>query len=150
MIPACFDEIAILSKDTAAFITNEMELRQLFQNRTDDLWEMLSGICNYGCHTAIVRNSTGGFSFFDRNTSKRYRVAEYPSQRVDPTGEMDVFCGAFLAAYHDNYDPLYSVTLASAAASIKVEGTGPFSINASLPGLDHARMAVLRDMVTRY
>ena len=150
MIPACFDEIAILSKDTAAFITNELELRQLFQNRTDDLWEMLSGICNYGCHTAIVRNSTGGFSFFDRNTSKRYRVAEYPSQRVDPTGEMDVFCGAFLAAYHDNYDPLYSVTLASAAASIKVEGTGPFSINASLPGLDHARMAVLRDMVTRY
>jgi len=150
MIPACFDDVAILSKDTAAFITHEIELRQLFQNRTNDLWEMLTGICSYGCHTAIVRNTTGGFSFYERNTNRRFRVPDYPSQRVDPTGEMDVFCGAFLAAYHENYDPLYGVTLASAAASIKVEGNGPFSINNSLPGLDQARMAALRDMVTRY
>ncbi|HOW92022.1 MAG TPA: carbohydrate kinase family protein [Anaerolineaceae bacterium] len=150
MIPACFDDIAIVTKDTAAFITHEIELRQLFQNRTNDLWEMLTGICGYGCQTAIVRNTTGGFSLHERNTNRRFRVPDYPSHRVDPTGEMDVFCGAFLAAYHENYDPLYSVTLASAAASIKVESSGPFSINASLPGLDQARLAALRDMVTRY
>lgn len=145
-----YNEVAILSKDLAAFITNEVEIRQLFQFRTDDIWDMLMGICDHGCHVAIVKNSSGGFSLYERISKKRYRVPEYPAIRVDPTGELDVFCGAFLAAYHQNYDPLYSVTLASAAASIKVEGTGPFSINASLPGLDKARMEALQDMVTCY
>lgn len=150
MVPDHFDDIAILIKDTSAVIVNETEIRLLFQSRTDDLWEMLKQLCDYGCRAAIVRNNQKGYSCYERISEKRYRVPEYPVHKLDPTGEMDVFCGAFLTAFHESNDLLHAVSLASAAASIKAEGTGPFSISNCLPGLEIARAAVLQNMATRY
>jgi len=150
MIPARFDEIAILTKDVTAIITQEIDLRNLYQSRSTDLWEMMEMICSHGCKTVIVRNIRNGYSLFDSVLSRKYSIPEYPARVTDPTGEADVFCGAFMVGYQTSYDPLYAALLASAAASIKVEVTGPFSMDSSLTGLDKARMSALRDMVTRY
>lgn len=150
MVPGRLDDVAILTKDTAAIITRETELRGLFNMVTDDLWEMMERLCIYGSQVVVVKNALSGYSLFERDYGKRYRISDYPARRIDPTGEMDVFCGAFLTGLHDTYDPLHALSLATAAASIKVEGTGPFSINGSLPGLDKARMEALRDKILRY
>lgn len=149
MIPGKFEDVAILTKDCAAIITGEAELRSLFNFISDDLMEMMERICSYGSQNIIVKNILNGYSLYEREYGKHYHLPSYPAKRVDPTGEMDVFCGAFLAGLHETYDPLHALTLSSAAASIKVEGTGPFSIMSSLPGLDKARMASLRDKLVR-
>jgi len=147
MIPAKFDEISILAKDCIGFITTEMDMRSLFQSRTVELWSMMETIASFGAQTVVIKNQTSGYSMFDRLSKKRYWIPEYPTEKIDPTGEMDVFCGAFLATYQSTYNSLDAVTMASAAASIKCEGSGPFSIDASLPGLDLARKQVIADQV---
>lgn len=150
MIPEKFEDIAILTKDTAAMITREVDLRSLFKAVTEDLWEMMERLNSYGCKIVVVKNTMSGYSICERNYGKRYRISEYPVKKIDPTGEMDVFCGAFLTGLHETYDPLHALTLAAAAASIKVEGTGPFSIEDSLPGLDRARMESLQKKIVQY
>lgn len=150
MMPEKFEEIAILIKDTAAMITKEANLRSLFKVVTDDLWEMMERLSGYGCNNVVVKNTISGYSIYERNYGKRYRISEYPVKKIDPTGEMDVFCGAFLAGLHETYDPLHALTQAVAAASIKVERTGPFSIEDSLPGLDRARMESLQNKIVQY
>ncbi len=150
MVPDMFEEIAILSKDTAAIITKEADLRSLFQGTTEDLWEMMERLSSYGCLNVIVKNAMSAYSLYERNYGKRYRVPEYPVKKLDPTGEMDVFSGAFLAGLHETNDSLHALILAAAAASIKAEGTGPFSIEDSLPGLDLARMESLRSKIVQY
>jgi len=147
MIPAKFDEISILAKDCMGFITSELEIRSLFQARTVDLWSMMETIAGFGAQTVVIKNQTTGYSMLDRLANKKYWIPEYPLEKIDPTGEMDVFCGAFLARFQATYDSLDAVTMACAAASIKCEGSGPLSIETSLPGLDFARKQVLADQV---
>jgi sugar/nucleoside kinase (ribokinase family) len=140
MVPERLEDVAVLAKDTTAIFVMEMELRNLFRTRTHDLWEMTANLCSYGCRCVIVKNQQGGYMLHDTYSALRYMIPEYPVMVSDPTGENDVFCGAFLATYLSTYDPLTAAIMGSAAASIKREGSGPFSIDASLPGLDKARM----------
>jgi len=63
---------------------------------------------------------------------------------------MDVYRGSWQAGWHGSCDGLYAFFRAAVAASIKVEGTGPFFIEDSLPGLDQARVDFLRNKVIRY
>lgn len=150
MVPEKLDEIAVLAKDATALVTREIDLRTLFQAGTGDSWELMERLCEYGSQYILVKNASNGYSLFERERARRYRIPDYPVNKIDPTGEMDVFCGAFLAGLHETYDALYAFSLAAVAASIKVEGTGPFFIEDSLPGLDQARVDFLRNKVIRY
>jgi sugar/nucleoside kinase (ribokinase family) len=150
MVPAKLEDIAILTKDSSAIITDERGLHALFSTVTDDLIEMMERICSYGSQYVIVKNSLSGYSLFNSDSGKGYRIPDYPSRRIDPTGELEVFSATFLTTLHDTYDPLQALAMAVSAASIKVEGSGPFSIENSLPGLDKARMSTLRDQITQY
>ena len=145
-----FEDMAILSKDTTAIVTCETDLRGLFKVLTDDLWEMMERLSSYGSQIIIVKNLLNGYSLYERIHNKKYWIPAYPAKRIDPTGEMDVFGGAFTAILHETYDPLHALFLGAAAASIKSEGTGPFSLEQSLPGLDKARMESLHEKLVRY
>lgn len=149
MVPEKLDEIALLAKDTKAIITRETDLRALYKGIADETWEMMGRFCEYGCQYIVVKNIYNGYSLYQSELGKYFQIPEYPTRKIDPTGQMDVFCAAFLAALHETYDPLYSICLGAVAASIKVEGTGPFFVTESLPGLDQARVASLRDQIIR-
>lgn len=58
----------------------------------------------------------------------RYRVPGFPAKVVDVTGAGDVFAAAFMVWYSRNQDPLESALFASAAASVKIAGSGERSI----------------------
>lgn len=147
MIPDRLEDVTVLAKDATAIYFKEPELRNLFRARAQDLREMIETVSGYGCRCVIVRNQQGGFYVYDAHSAAMHMVPDYPVRVSDPTGEDEVFCGAFLATYQRTYDPLTSAITGSAAASIKREGSGPFSIDASLPGLDKARMENIQTRV---
>ncbi|HNR01934.1 MAG TPA: carbohydrate kinase family protein [Anaerolineaceae bacterium] len=149
MVPERIGEVAVLCKDATVIFVREMELRNLFRLRAHELWEMTSTLCAFGCRAAVVKLQHGGYLLHDAFSSLRYVIPDYPARVIDPTGENDVFCGAYLATYQATYDPLAAAVKGSAAASIKREGSGPFSIDTSLPGLDAARMENIRSRVVR-
>lgn len=150
MVPDKLEEIALLTKDTKAVFTHETDLRALFKGVLDVIWEMMERLSDYGSQYIVVKNTFNGYSLYQREYGKRFQIPEYPTRHVDPTGQMDVFCAAFLAGLHETYDPEHALCLGAVAASIKGEGTGPFYITESLPGLDQARVAALRDQIVRY
>lgn len=149
MNPTYWDDFPILVKDSTAIITGEAELRSLFQGRSTNIWEMMECVAGFGCTFVIVNESPRGFYFFDASNSSRYHVPRYPGKVINPTGEIDAFCGGFLAGFQSHYDPLRSVVQGSATASITVENTGAFAIDDCLPGLDQIRMEVIQSMTTR-
>jgi len=149
MNPTNWDDFAILVKDSTAIITRESELRALFQGRSTEIWEMMECVASFGCSFVIVDESPRGFYLFDASNSTRFHVPRYPGRLLDPTGEIDSFCGGFLVGFQSHYDPLRSVVQGSASASITIENTGPFSINDCLPGLEQSRMQVIESMTTR-
>jgi ribokinase len=68
---------------------------------------------------------------------------------VNPTGAGDAFCGGFLVGYRKTFDPLEAVLYGNIAASLVVEGSGPFYALAALPGLAEARLLALKEAVRR-
>lgn len=149
MIPANWELFPVLVKDTTAIITTETELRSLFNGRSTDIWEMMESTAAFGSHFIIVDHNSKGFYFFDSTDSKKYHVPRYAARVIDPTGEIDALCGGFLSGFQSTYDPLQAIIQGIATASISTEKSGPFSINESLPGLEKARMEVIRSMTTR-
>lgn len=149
MTPTRMDEIAVLAKDANALIVEELDLRTLFLTRTDNPLEMLAILGSFGCSSVVVKQKQTGYTVYDVYSATAYFVPDYPVMVTDPTGALEVFCGAYLTKYHETNDPLTAAILGSAAASIKKEGSGPFSIFTSLPGLDEARMAYIRSRVVK-
>ncbi len=90
----------------------------------DDLKASMRQIEDFGVDIVIVTlGSKGTMLLFDK-TFHRIR-AILPRKTIDPTGAGDVFGGAFLAEYLRNKDPLWCACVASAAASFKLETSGP-------------------------
>lgn len=149
MNPKNWDDFTVLVKDSTAVITCETDLRSLFKGRSEDLWEMMESVASFGCKFVIVSQNSKFFSLFDATNLKKFRIPRYPVSVIDPTGEIDAFCGAFLSGFQNSYDPLAACIQGSATASIVGERSGPFSIDECLPGLDHARMEMVRGMVSQ-
>lgn len=54
-----------------------------------------------------------------------YRIPSYATDAIDPTGAGDVYAGSFMREYMRTQNLVESALFASAAASIKVEQSGP-------------------------
>ncbi len=149
MNPIYWDDFRVLVKDSFAIITGESELRSLFNGRSTDLFEMMEAVAQFGCKCVIVAQNSKNFYLLDATSSKKYRIPRYPSRINDPTGEIDAFCGAFLSSFQNLYDPVEACVQGSATASIVVEQSGPFTLDECLPGLDRARMDMIRGMISQ-
>lgn len=75
------------------------------------------------------------------------RISAYPTTTVDPTGAGETFAGAMAAARLAGHDLVSACVIASAAASITVEGAGPTTIAAADPAEVARRAAVLTGAV---
>jgi len=149
MLPTMFDNINLVVKDTTLFVTTIEDLRQLFQGRSTDDWEMMAGLSELGCAVVIARSNTSNWMVYDSYRATRYIIPNYPARLVDPTGSIDAFCGSFLVHFQQSHDALQSAMMGVVAESINAEGTGPFAIQDTTLGLDQKRYQMLQNLVTR-
>ncbi|NWG35326.1 MAG: carbohydrate kinase family protein [Chloroflexi bacterium] len=149
MIPALRRELPALLNSVTAFLPSEEEIRNLFQAETHDLWEMAEAVALYGCEYVVIKRGAQGQLFYDAAAKRRWEIPAYPARAEDVTGAGDAFGGGFLAGFCNDYDPLEGVLCGNVSASLKLEGMGAFHPLDVLPGLAHARLGALRDMVRR-
>lgn len=147
MDPSFWQEIPGLLSEITAFITTEVEVRNLFQGRQTDLWEMANALGDYGPEYVIIHTKTLGHYVYDRQRDKRWIVPDYQSRVLDPTGAEDAFAGAFLAGYREFYDPVEAAVMGSIAASVVVEGSGVYYAADTMPELIKARQLALKELV---
>ncbi len=149
MNPIYWDHIPAVVKGITAFITSEEKLRNLFQGRSTDLWEMAETIASYGCEIVVIKRGSQGQMMLERNGQVHWQIPAYPAKAIDPTGAGQAFCGGFLTGFRATYSALEGALSGNISASLAVEGSGPFYALDSLPGLAHYRMDALRDMVRK-
>ena len=149
MAPAFWDDVPAIVTGTTAFLTSEEKLRNLFQGRSSNLWEMAETLVRYGCEVVVIKRGEAGQYLYDGSSHNRWMVPAYAAHLVDPTGAGDAFCGGFLAGFYHTYDPLQAVLHGNISASLVVEGSGPFYALDCMPGLADARLLALKDMVRK-
>ena len=144
MTPEFFGDFPALIPGLTAIVPAEEDLRSLYKGKSIDLWEIASDLGGYGCELVIIKCGARGQLLYETATGKKWEIPAYPGRVVDPIGIGDTFCGGFLAGFRRLFDPLEAVLLASVAASLKIEGHGPFFGLEALPGLAEARLEALR------
>ena len=147
MSSSFWEEIPGLLSELTAFITNEVDIRSLFKGRQTDLWEMAYTLAGFGPEYILIETVSQGYYLLDRISGKRWMVPNYPAQAVDPTGCRDAFAGGFLAGYRQSYNALAGTMKGSIAASLVIEGSGPFFALDAMPGLVELRLEALRERV---
>ncbi len=147
MTPSFWEEIPCLLSDITVFITEERDVRDLFQGRRADLWDMAEVLGDYGPEYILIRTLSKGCYLYDRVNGRRWVIPDYRTTVVDPTGGADAFAAAFLMGYRENYDPVEAGVMGNIAASLVIEGSGVFYALDSLPGLMEARRLALREFV---
>ncbi|MEE4176713.1 MAG: carbohydrate kinase family protein [Bacteroides sp.] len=147
MSPSFWEEIPSLLSGLTAFITQENEIRQLFQGRQTDLWEMAGILGDHGPEFILIQTPSRVIYLYDQINQRRWIVPNYPGSVVDPTGAKDAFAGGFLAGYRKFYDPLEATLLGNISTSLVVEGSGVFYALNTMPGLPEARLKALRELV---
>jgi sugar/nucleoside kinase (ribokinase family) len=147
MTSAFRDDVPSIVTGLNVFLPSEEEARDLFLGRSTDLWEMAEELASYGCEIIVIKRGEQGQLLYDSTSRKRWEIPAYPVQTVDPTGAGDAFCGGFLAAYRDTFDPVRAVVHGNISASLVIEGQGPFYAVESLPGLAQARLEALSKSV---
>lgn len=147
MNPTFWDDLPSIVKDITAFITSERKIRALFKGRSADLWEMAAALADYGCEFVVIKRRAKGQYLYDRAGQKRWSIPAYETRIANPLGAGDAFCGGFLSGYRLNYDPVEAALHGNIAASLSIEGNGPFYGMDSMPGLPQARMNLLREKV---
>ncbi|MCJ7694076.1 MAG: carbohydrate kinase family protein, partial [Anaerolineaceae bacterium] len=149
MISTAWDDIPGLLSDLTAFMASENEIRNLFQGRSTDIWEMANALSRFGPEYILVRMENGGQYLYDGVSKKRWMLPMYPINIVDPTGGADAFAGGFLATLRQKYDPLWAALCGIITESFAVEGCGAFYSLGALPGLKEARLEALKDRITQ-
>jgi sugar/nucleoside kinase (ribokinase family) len=146
MNPTFWRDLRLVLQGVKIFMPSEEELRALFWGETNDLWEMMKKISDYGPQIVAVKRGPLGQIVYDALQNKKYEIPAYASRMEDPTGAGDAFCGGFLAGYQKTKDPLMAALHGSVSASLKIEGTGPFHTLEVMPGLAEARLHALEQM----
>lgn len=149
MNPTFWDDIPVLLNGLNAFHVSEQKITNLFQGRSEDLWEMAETLSGYGCELIVIKLGSRGQYLYNGANHSRWIIPAYPVQVVDPTGAGDAFCGGFLAGYRETYDPLHAALTGNIAAAMVIEGTNPLYALDALPGLAKARFEALREMVRK-
>jgi hypothetical protein len=147
MNPTFWNDVPPLITGLTAFLTSEEDLRNLFQGRSEDLWEMADLLGAYGCEIIVIKRGENGQYLLDAAAKKRWEIPAYDSRLVSHTGVGDAFCGGFLAGYRKTYDPVEAVLYGNISAAVVSEGFGPFFALDVLPELPKARLEHLRHSV---
>lgn len=148
MSPTFLPDMAQILRGLTAFLPSEDDLRNLFKERTTDLWEMVEALAEF-VEIIVVRKSGLSQLVYDARSQNRWFVPPYPARTISLHGTADVFCGGFLAGFCQTYDPLEAALYGNIAASIASEGMGVFYALDCEPRLPLARLESLRQAVRK-
>jgi hypothetical protein len=149
MKSAFWGDIPALVTGLTAFLPSEEEIRDLFQGRSSDLWEMAEALASFGCELVVIKCGERGQRLYEAATRTCWEIPPYPAKVIDTVGAGDAFCGGFLAGYRRTYDPVMSVLYGNISASLAIEGHSPFYPLGTLPGLPEARLEALQQSVRK-
>jgi sugar/nucleoside kinase (ribokinase family) len=147
MDSAYLGDIPALITGLTAFLPSEKDLLNLYKGRTADLWEIAADLGRYGCELVIVKRGAAGQYLYDTASGRKWEVSAYPARVKNLGGAGNAFCGGFLAGLRQTFDPLQAVLYGSVAASLVIEGSGPFFALQALPRLAEARLEYIRGAV---
>ena len=143
MHPRFWDEIPALVNGISVFIVRDELLRTLFSERGEDMWEMAAMLGSFNCAAILIRTAARGFWLYESETGRRMRLPAFPARRYDITDEGSSFCGGLLASLMQSTDLQRALLVGAAISSLAVEGSGPFYLADTLPGLVEARIKSL-------
>lgn len=146
MLPAFWRDLRIVLQGVTIFLPSEEEIRALFWGDTNDLWEMMRKVSEYGPRIIVIKRGALGQIIYDAAQNRRYEIPAYASRMEDPTGAGDAFCGGFLFGFQKTKDSLMAALYGSVSASLKIEGCGPFYPLDVLPGLAEARLHAIQQI----
>jgi sugar/nucleoside kinase (ribokinase family) len=138
-------DIPALITGLSAFLPSEDEVLKLYKGQIANLLEIARELSRYGCPLIVIKRGENGQLLYDGNREQGWEIPAYPSRVANRAGAGDAFCGGFLAGLRNSYDPLEAAICGSAAASLVVEGCGPFFALDAVPGLLKARQHVIRE-----
>ncbi len=124
MIPGKLAAISSLLDGVDFFFTTEHEIRALFKTRFSRYRMMLEALQNFGAKTFIIKEKKGGYFLMSAESQRLCIIPDCSVFTVDPIGEDDCFCGAFLGSFENGLSLEECAANASAAASICREGSG--------------------------
>ncbi len=143
MHPQFWDQIPELVNGLTVFVVRDDQLRTLFSDRGEDLWEMAAMLGSFNCAAVLIRNAARGFWLYETESGRRTRLPAFPARRYNITDEGSSFCGGLLAARVQSADLQRALLVGAAVSSLAVEGSGPFYVLDTLPGLVEARIKSL-------
>ncbi len=149
MNPSFWYEFPELIRGCTALICTAKNALNLFQDRSEDLWEITEKMAGTSIEIVVITCGIHGQILFDRINRKRWEIPAYPVKVIDPIHASDAFAGGFLAGYCRTFDPLTAALYGNVSASIKIQGSGPFYILDTLPELAKSRLDTLRDQTIK-
>jgi hypothetical protein len=149
MNPMFWDEIPAIVTGLTTFISSEEKVKNLFHGRSGDLWEMIETLAGYGCEFVVLDRGERGQLLYDKAAHLRWEIPAYAARISNPAGAGSAFCGGFMVGYRRFFDPVQAALHGNIAASLVVEGTGPYYALDALPGLAEARLQALKEFVRK-
>ena len=140
-------DIPALITGLTAFLPAEQDLLNLYKGKSANLWEIAADLGRFGCELVIIKRGAAGQYLYDTGSGRKWEIKAYPARTKNPSGAGSAFCGGFLAGLRRTFDPLQAVLYGSVAASLVIEGPGPFFALQALPGLPEARLEYLQGAV---
>ena len=142
-----FGDIPALITGLTAFLPSDQDLLNLYKGKSADLWEIAAELGRFGCELVVIKKGAAGQYLYDHTSGKKWEITSYPARVKNLSGAGSSFCGGFLAGFRQTFDPLQAVLYGSVAASLVIEGPGPFFALRALPGLAKARLEALQGAV---
>ena len=140
-------DIPALITGLTAFLPEEGDLLNLYKGKSADLWEIAADLGRFGCELVIIKRGAAGQYLYETATGRKWEITAYPARAQNSGGIGSAFCGGFLAGFRRTFDPLQAVLYGSVAASLVIEGSGPFFALQALPGLAEARLEYIQGAV---
>jgi sugar/nucleoside kinase (ribokinase family) len=143
------DLIRNLVNGIGVFIASEKQARALFGPVAGDTWNLAEHLLKLGCRHVVIKRGPKGQCVLDGQTDERWLIPAYPSQVKDVTGAGHAYGGGFLAGWVETGSLVEAALAGAISASLAIEGSGPFYLIQTMPGLAEARRESLRQNVHR-
>ncbi len=144
MHPKFWDEIPELVNGLTLFIVRDEQLRALFFERSEELWEMAETLTSFNCGAVLIWSTARGFWLYEAEIKRRVHLPAFPARRYDITDEGSSLCGGLLAGLVQSQDLERAMLVGAAIASLSVEGSGPFYVADTFPRLVESRIESLK------
>ena len=140
MDPGFLGDVPALMPGLTAFLPSEEDLINLYKGNSADVWEMVEELGRFGSEVIVVKRGAKGQYLYVPASGKKWSIPSYPARVKNPIGAGDAFCGGFLSGFRRTFDPVQAALCGNVAASLVIEGGGPFYALQAIPGLADARL----------